>query len=80
MIERTGRRFGTRATVKAEETTSQTLQNSSRGVKGSEGHNNPSTIPQEREHGTARSGNNQSMVQCLILSSPLSCPQDFDCW
>ena len=55
MIERTGRRFGTRATVKAEETTSQTLQNSSRGVKGSEGHKNPL---REREDATACSGNN----------------------
>lgn len=48
-----GRRLGTRATVKAEETASQTLQNSSR----------------EKENATACSGNNQSMVQRRILRS-----------
>jgi hypothetical protein len=56
-----GRRLGTQARVKEEETLSQTLQDSSRGVKGSQqGHSKP---PREKEDATACSGNNQSMVQ-----------------
>lgn len=62
-----GRRLGTRARVKEEETLSQTLRDSSRGVKGSQqGHSKPL---REKEDATACSGNNQSMVQRRILRS-----------
>ena len=55
-----GRKLGTRDRVKEEETLSHTLQDSSRGVKGSQqGHSKP---PRENEDATACSGKNQSMV------------------
>ena len=60
MIERMGRTLGTQARVKEEETLSQTLEDSSHGVKGSQqGHSKP---PRENEDATTCSGNNQSMV------------------
>jgi len=55
-----GRSLRTKGRVKEEETLSQILQDSSRGVKGSQqGHNKP---PREKEDATACSGNNQSVV------------------
>jgi len=62
-----GRRLGTRATVKAEETLSQALQNSSRGGKGSQqALSNPS---REKEDATSCSGNNQTVGQRRMLRS-----------
>ena len=60
MIEGMGRKLGTQDRVTEEETSSQRLQDSSRGVKGSQqGHSKPS---RENEDFIACSGNNQSMV------------------